>query len=173
MKSRVDIELIERCVKDDQAAWKDLVFRYRRLVYSIAYTLCPDPEDASDVFQQVWMELYKHLSDLRDVGALPVWLITVTRRTALALRKSRRLAEEHLNEDPPDLSHRLALIESEHALEQALGRLPDRCRRLIELLYFTSEEPTYAEIAEEMGMPVASIGPTRARCLEKLKKLLG
>jgi RNA polymerase sigma factor (sigma-70 family) len=119
------------------------------------------------------MELYKHLSDLRDVGALPVWLITVTRRTALALRKSRRLAEEHLNEDPPDLSHRLALIESEHALEQALGRLPDRCRRLIELLYFTSEEPTYAEIAEEMGMPVASIGPTRARCLEKLKKLLG
>ncbi|PYS28216.1 MAG: hypothetical protein DMG11_13465 [Acidobacteria bacterium] len=95
MKSRVDIELIERCVKDDQAAWKDLVFRYRRLVYSIAYTLCPDPEDASDVFQQVWMELYKHLSDLRDVGALPVWLITVTRRTALALRKSRRLAEEH------------------------------------------------------------------------------
>ncbi|PYS28217.1 MAG: hypothetical protein DMG11_13470 [Acidobacteria bacterium] len=60
-----------------------------------------------------------------------------------------------------------------NALEQALGRLPDRCRRLIELLYFTAEEPTYAEIAEEMGMPVASIGPTRARCLEKLKKLLG
>src|SRR5439155_20405830 len=129
--------------------------------------------DGAVAFEQVWMKPYRHRSDLRDVGALPVWLIRVTRRTALALRKSRRLAEEHLTEDPPDLSHRLALIESEHALEQALGRLPARCRRLIELLYFTAEEPTYAEIAEEMGMPVASIGPTRARCLEKLKKLLG
>jgi len=172
VRTSVDIELIERCVKDDQAAWKDLVYRYRRLVYSIALTICPDPEDAADVFQQVWMELYKHLSDLRDVGALPVWLITVTRRCALALRKSRQAAEP-LNEDPPDLSHRLALIESEYGLEQALGRLPERCRRLIDLLYFTAEEPSYIEIAETMGMPVASVGPTRARCLEKLKKLIG
>jgi RNA polymerase sigma factor (sigma-70 family) len=172
MKTRVDSQLIERCVQDDQVAWKDLVSRYRRLVYSIAYTFCPNTEDASDVFQQVWMEVYKHLSDLRDVEALPVWLITVTRRCAQTVRKSRRAAE-HLHEDPPDLSHQIALIENEHALEQALGRLPERCRRLIELLYFTAEEPSYVEIAEEMAMPVASIGPTRARCLEKLRRLLG
>lgn len=171
MRLRVDSQLIERCVQDDQEAWKDLVSRYRRLVYSVAYTLCPNTDDASDIFQQVWLEVYKHLSDLRDIEALPVWLITVTRRYAQALRKSRRA--EYLNEDPPDLSHHIALIDKQQALEQALGRLPDRCRRLIELLYFTSEEPSYAEIAAELQMPVASIGPTRARCLEKLKKLMG
>jgi RNA polymerase sigma factor (sigma-70 family) len=171
VRTRVDTQLIERCVQDDQAAWKDLVSRYKRLVYSIAYTLCPDPEDASDVFQQVWLELYKQLPDLRDVESLPVWLITVTRRSALAVRRSHRPSEP-LNGDPPDLSHRLAMIEKEHALEQAMGRLPERCRRLIDLLYFTAEEPSYAEIAKQMGMPVASIGPTRARCLEKLRKLM-
>src|SRR5579883_3518615 len=76
----IDKELIERCVKGDQAAWKDLVLRYERLVYSVALTFCPEADDASDVFQQVWMELYEQISDLRHAEALPAWLITVTRR---------------------------------------------------------------------------------------------
>ena len=65
MPVRIDSELIERCLKGDQDAWKDLVKRYERLVYSIARTLCSDPEDISDVFQQVWLELYQQLADYR------------------------------------------------------------------------------------------------------------
>ena len=169
---RVDNELIERCIAGNQAAWKDLIDRYQRLVYSVAHIYCSQPEDASDIFQQVWMELYQHLSDLRNVEALPAWLMTVTRRRAYALISAKR-GTEPLDEETPDLSHRLARIEDEHALERALEQLPDRCRQLIHLLYFNVEEPSYADISEQMSMPVASIGPTRARCLEKLRKLLG
>jgi RNA polymerase sigma factor (sigma-70 family) len=171
VQTQVDTDLIERCLKGDQAAWKDLVTRYQRLVYSIAHVFCPSSDDVSDVFQQVWLELYQHLSDLRNVEALPAWLITVTRRRSYALIRSRR-GSEPLDEEIPDLSQTLAQIEHEHSLERALGQLPDRCRRLIAMLYFDVREPSYSQIAEAMGMPEASIGPTRARCLEKLKKLL-
>ncbi|MBI2149683.1 MAG: sigma-70 family RNA polymerase sigma factor [Acidobacteria bacterium] len=172
MEIRVDRELIERCIKGDQAAWKELIARYQRLVYSVAHTYCSQPEDASDVFQQVWMELYQHLHDLRNVEALPAWLMTVTRRRAYASINARHNSEP-LDEETPDLSHRLTRIEDEHAVERALGQLSGRCRKLIDLLYFNLEEPRYADISEKMSMPVASIGPTRARCLEKLRKLIG
>src|SRR5206468_604837 len=119
-----------------------------------------------------WLELYQHLADLRNADALPAWLITVTRRRSYATLNARR-GSEPLDEETPDLSERLTRVEHEHTVERALDQLPDRCRRLIDLLYFDVREPSYLEIAEAMGMPEASIGPTRARCLEKLRKLLG
>ena len=168
----VDRELVERCIKGDQVAWKDLIVRYERLVYSVALTFCRESEDAADVFQQVWMELYQQLSDLRHAEALPAWLITVTRRISYKLIAAR-IGSEPLDAELADVRQQLIHIEHEHALERALGQLGDRCRHLIALLYFSPDEPTYADIAEKLSMPVASIGPTRARCLEKLRKLLG
>ena len=168
---RMDDDLIERCLKDDQTAWKDLVTRYQRLVYSIAHVFCPNPDDVSDVFQQVWLELYQQLADLRNVDALPAWLMTVTRRRSYAALHSK-YGSEPLEDDIPAVSEQLTQVEHEHALERAIGQLQDRCRRLIDLLYFDTNEPTYSEISRIMGMPEASIGPTRARCLEKLRKLL-
>ena len=172
VESRIDNKLIDRCLRGDQTAWQALVIRYERLVYSVALTLCREADDASDVFQQVWMELYQRLSDLRRVEALPAWLITVTRRHASKMIRSRT-ASEPLDDDLPDVRQQLSHIEREHALERALEQLPHRCRMLIDLLYFNTEEPSYSEIAEKVGMPVASIGPTRGRCLEKLRKILG
>lgn len=168
---RVDGDLIERCIKGDEAAWKELVTRYQRLVYSVAHALCWETEDVSDVFQQVWLELYRRLPQLHDVEALPAWLITVTKRRAYALIRSRKPAEP-LDEDMPDFSGRLTQIEHEYALERALNQLSERCRRLIDLLYFDASEPSYSQISARMDMPEASIGPTRARCLEKLRKFL-
>ncbi len=118
------------------------------------------------------MELHEELPDLRSIEALPAWLITVTRRRCYAVISSKPRSEP-LNDQLSDLSERLTLIEREHALERALNQLSDRCRRLINLLYLDVNEPRYSEIAKEMDMPVSSIGPTRARCLEKLRKLLG
>ena len=171
VQMRVDNDLIERCLKGDQAAWKDLVTRYQRLVYSIAHVSCSNPEDVSDVFQQVWLELYQQLADLRSVEALPAWLITVTRRRSYAVLHSK-YGSEPLEEDIPAVSEQLTQVEQEHALERALDQVQDRCRRLIDLLYFDTNEPSYSQISQIMGMPEASIGPTRARCLEKLRKLL-
>jgi RNA polymerase sigma factor (sigma-70 family) len=170
-RSRTDDDLIEDCLRGDQSAWQDLVHRYQRLVYSIAHAYRLQPDDASDVFQQVWVELYQRLSSIRDIRALPAWLATVTRRKSLTLVRSSR-GTEPIDEDYPEISRRIAAVENEHALERALDQLPDRSRRLVELLYLTPEEPSYAAIAAELGMPVPSIGPTRARCLEKLRKLL-
>jgi RNA polymerase sigma factor (sigma-70 family) len=83
-----------------------------------------------------------------------------------------RYGSEPLEEDIPDNSEQLTRVEHEHSLERALDQLPDRCRRLIDLLYLDASEPSYLQISKTMGMPEASIGPTRARCLEKLRKLL-
>jgi RNA polymerase sigma factor (sigma-70 family) len=171
VQTSIDHELIERCNKGDQAAWKELVTRYQRLVYSIAHMLCPPGEDVSDIFQQVWLELYQQLGELRNPEALPAWLITVTRRHMYALLRSRHNSEP-LDEDMADTSVQLSQIEHEHTVERALDQMPDRCRKLINFLYFDSKEPSYAEIAQALGMPEASVGPTRARCLEKLRKLL-
>jgi RNA polymerase sigma factor (sigma-70 family) len=170
--ANLDRDLIERCIKGDQVAWKDLIIRYERLVYSVALTVCPESDDASDIFQQVWMELHRQLSDLRHSEALPAWLITVTRRIAHKLMNSRQ-GSEPLDEDLPDIKQQLRQIEYEHSVEQALAQLGDRCRQLIDLLYLNPDEPTYADISGKLSVPVASIGPTRARCLEKLRKLLG
>jgi RNA polymerase sigma factor (sigma-70 family) len=170
-QTRVDSELIERCLKGDEEAWQLLIARYQRLVYSVGHTLCPNAEDLSDVFQQVWFELYQRLGELRNVDALPAWLITVTRRRAYALMTSRHNSAP-LDEEQPEVSERLQQIENEHMLERALDQLSERCRKLIQLLYFDSKEPSYVEISQTMGMPQASIGPTRARCLEKLRKLI-
>jgi RNA polymerase sigma factor (sigma-70 family) len=168
---RVEDELISRCLDGDQTAWRELVQKYQRLLYSIARTICPQPDDASDVFQQVWMELYQQLSRLRNIEALPAWLITVTKRKAYSVARSKH-ASEVLDEELSDPSQSLTAIENEHAVELALDQMPERCRRLIDLLYFRMDEPSYAEIAKAMDMPVPSIGPTRARCLEKLRKFL-
>src|SRR5215470_10831583 len=88
-QTRVDSELIERCLQGDQDAWQALIARYQRLVYSVGHTLCSNPEDLSDVFQQVWLELYQRLNELRNIEALPAWLMTVTRRRAYAVIHSR------------------------------------------------------------------------------------
>jgi RNA polymerase sigma factor (sigma-70 family) len=171
VQPRIDTDLVERCLKGDQAAWNDLVVRYQRLVYSVAHLFCSKPEDVCDVFQQVWLELFQQLADLRNVEALPAWLMTVTRRRSYAMLHTR-YGSEPLEGDIPDVSERLACVEREHSLERALEQLPERCRRLVHLLYFDVSEPTYSQISQTMGMPEASIGPTRARCLEKLRKLM-
>src|SRR5262245_7033205 len=129
----IDSVLIERCIRGDQEAWRELVHRYERLVHSVARLLCPRGDDASDIFQQVWLELHQHLAQLRHAEALPGWLSTVTRRRAYALLRSRR-GSEQLDEETPDSSQDLQQVEREHLIERALDQLPDRCRTLINFL---------------------------------------
>jgi RNA polymerase sigma factor (sigma-70 family) len=172
LRTRGDNEVIARCLKGDQEAWSSLVRQYQRLVYSVAHALCPSIDDVSDVFQQVWLELYQRLPELRNTEALPAWLITVTRRRAYAVLQSRKISDP-LDEETPDTAEQLRQIEQEHTIERAMEQLPERCRKLIDFLYFDASEPSYSEISAAMAMPEASIGPTRARCLEKLRKLIG
>ncbi len=166
-----DRELIDSCLRGEQRAWTDLIARYERLIYSVARKLCSQPEDCADVFQRVCLDLYQNLKQLRNDQTLPAWLITVTRRRSFAFLRGKRedvSIEDYVAEANPQVD----AVESEFLLERAVAELPARCENLIRLLYFDSEEPTYAEVSQRLGIPVASIGPTRARCLEKLRKLL-
>ena len=168
-----DRDLVVGCLSGEETAWTQLIERYQRLIYSVARAICSDPDDTNDVFQYTCLDLYRGLQELRDVKALPAWLITVTRRRAFSVRKAKA------SQDSPEGSLQevvsddvIRSIEHEHAIERALEQLPLRCRILIDLLYFNANQPSYVEISQKIGIPVASIGPTRARCLDKLRKFL-
>jgi len=166
-----DRDLIESCLRGEQTGWTQLLTKYERLIYSMARVLCPDQEDCSDVFQNVCVALYQNLDRLRSAQTIPAWLMTVTRRQAYKIIRVKKHYAE-IEEKELVAETNVDLIAKEFEIELALGRLDERCQRLIRLLYFDSKEPSYAEIADKLGMVVASIGPTRARCLEKLKKLV-
>ncbi len=166
-----DSEIIKNCLARDQGAWSELIDRYERLIYSVARTLAQSPEDAADIFQQVCLELYLRLPELRDVESLPAWLITVTRRKAIAVLKSHRTFVP-LMADYPALDDHIRTIEKEFLVESAMLDLPERCRQLINLLYLHPFPLSYSAIGERLKIPVSSIGPTRARCLAKLRRAL-
>jgi len=178
--SDTDRKLIIACRRGDERAWETLIDRYERLVFSIARRHGLSTEDAADVTQKVFIILLQSLDLLPDDVNLGGWLTTVTRRhtwRAMA-RLSRELPGEKedvaesailLGRQTPDPIDRWEILQAVH---EALNRLGERCRQLLLALYFDSLKPSYAEIARRLKMPVGSIGPTRARCLAKLKALL-
>jgi RNA polymerase sigma factor (sigma-70 family) len=166
-----DRELIESCLRGEQSGWTQLVSKYERLIYSVARALCSEQEDCADVFQRVCLALYQNLDRLRSDQIISAWLMTVTRRQAYAMIRAKK-SYIPIEENVLVAQSNVDLIGKEFEIELAVGRLDERCQKLIRFLYFDSKGPSYAEIAAELAMPVASIGPTRARCLEKLKKLL-
>lgn len=178
--SDTDRKLIIACRRGDERAWETLIARHERLVFSIARRHGLSADDAADVTQKVFIILLRSIARLPDDVNLGGWLTTVTRRhtwRAFA-RLGRELPGEkedvaesatllgHQTADPID---RWEMLQTVH---EALNRLSERCRQLLLALYFDPAEPSYAEVAARLNSPVGSIGPTRARCLAKLKALL-
>jgi len=177
---RTDSQLIEACLAGDAQAWAQLVERYQRLVYSIAMRQGLSPEDADDVFQTVFTILLDKLGTCRERERLGAWLTTIARR------ESWRVARERHSRTDPDGAEALEAhpapgplpdtiverLEDQNLIRQALDRLGDRCRSLLWHLFYDHEPPSYAELAEQLAMPEGSIGPTRARCLERLRGIL-
>jgi RNA polymerase sigma factor (sigma-70 family) len=174
-----DSELVDACLEGDDTAWRCLIERYERLIYSIPLRLGLSQAAADDVFQEVCLTLLEKLHTLRDRTRLQAWIVTVTRRTAIA--HSRRwstatnLDDGQDLEDPEDKEGETLVmrLEQRHVLEQGLDRLDARCQKLIRALFLHNPAPSYEELAKELGLAEGSIGPTRARCLEKLRQLMG
>lgn len=176
--SWADEELVRHCLEGNEAAWVCLIEKYKNLVYSIPARYQLPSEDAADVFQYVWTELYRDLSRIDRVGGLRKWLITTAARNSL-LQKKRRLrtfTAESLDSDTPDLTPNVAMLQAEVEREQrvrdAVGGLPARCQKLVHMLFFEQPARPYSEIARELGLAEGSIGFIRGRCLKKLKVLL-
>jgi RNA polymerase sigma factor (sigma-70 family) len=182
-----DAELVRHCVEGDEAALATLVHRYQRLVYSIPFRYGMRPEVAADVFQAVWLRLIEKLPTIKDPQKIASWLITTTVRECWRVSERARrelpIVDESQDGDGPTLHeiadpHPLAeeeqmLIELQHRVRRAVSLLPERCRHLVELLFYSEEPASYAEVARKLGMPVDSVGPTRARCFEKLRRYMG
>ncbi len=172
-----DSDLIQACLNGDESAWKELVERYARLVYSIPYRWGLSPSDADDVFQNVFTIVYRRLGSLRDQSLLAAWLIRITYHECQRLRKSAP-NEAELSESLPDLGtapeDQVEIMERQHLVRMALKQLEPRCRELLMALFLESAAPSYEELARRLDIPVGSIGPTRARCFKKLEsELLG
>jgi RNA polymerase sigma factor (sigma-70 family) len=178
-----DRHLIAACLEGDAGAWEALIVRYQRLIYSIPLKARLSTDDAADIFQAVCLKLYEKLSTLREHEKIIAWLITTTTRETwrLAARARREVAADAedagdgLNQIPavgPLADEQRQTLEQQQIVREGVAAMPERCRELITMLFYQKDGLSYADIAGRMKMPVASVGPTRARCLEKLKKLL-
>lgn len=162
----------------DQQAWDRLVDRFARLVWSIARSFRLSDADAADVCQTTWLRLVEHLDAIKDPDRLAGWLATTTRRESITvLRKRDREVpvfegpdEEDEDEDQNPETQTIAQDEYRE-LWNAFAGLSERCRDLLRVLAVSPLE-NYAQIASALAMPVGSIGPTRARCLERLRARL-
>jgi RNA polymerase sigma factor (sigma-70 family) len=183
-KISTDEELVEACRRGDEAAWEKIILKYQNMLFSIPRRAGLSVDSASDVLQDVFMTLFEKLGTLEQPQFLRTWLTTTTRYKTIhfirrELHKQPKSFAELTDEDyfeipdfAPSPDEVLARLEREIQIENAFSQLDERCRRLISLLYLENETVSYSEIAEILEIPLGSIGPTRARCLKKLVKLL-
>jgi RNA polymerase sigma factor (sigma-70 family) len=171
--SSADQQMVQRCIQGDQDAWKQLITRYQRLIFAIASRICRNSDAAGDVLQQVCLELYQRLDEVRNIASLRAWISTVARRKAYEYLRNLAPVEPLLDRDWAEEGDTFWDIDCRYSLERAMAALPERERRLIEMLYMSNVERSYEQVAAELGVPAGSIGPTRIRSLKKLRQLLG
>ncbi|HEV3400222.1 MAG TPA: sigma-70 family RNA polymerase sigma factor [Acidimicrobiales bacterium] len=169
--------LVRAAADGDQPAWAALVERFSGLVWAVARAHRLSRADAADVSQTTWMRLVEHLGDIRDPERVGAWLSATARHECLrVIRKSGRAVPTELGDHVADaaaevefeLEARLDAAQHQEALWAAFERLPERGRALLRVL-MADPAPSYAEAAAALGMPIGSLGPTRARCLERLR----
>lgn len=174
-----DAELIRGCKKGQARAWDRLVKKYERLVFSIPRSYGLSPADAADVSQLTFTILIQSLDSLTEESNVKAWLATVARRHTWRLMERGRREGPGREDDLADTPWLLGgegpseRWETIDWLDGGLSKMGEPCRRLLTALYLDASEPSYAEISERLGMPIGSIGPTRARCLRHLRAALG
>ena len=176
-----DAQLITKYLKGHNQAFDALVARYKSLVYTIPMRFGMSEDEANDVFQSVWFSLLKKLPTLRQRDRLKAWLVTTARRECLSRRRRTSYKREEVtdHQENPDrwvfdlTPEQIVMRHERHqAVRQAMEQLDERCERLLNDLFYSDSKPDYTEIADQLGMSVGSVGPTRGRCLKKLKQLL-
>lgn len=169
--------LVKEAADGDEQAWVVLVDRFSGLVWSVTRSYRLSRDDAAEVFQMTWLRLVEHLGDIREPDRVGGWLSTTARRLCLvAIRKAGRdvpMEFEDYQVVSADQTVELdAALDAHHdrtALGRAFDDLPEPWRALLRVLA-ADPAPTYAEVAATLDMPIGSIGPTRARCIERLRR---
>jgi RNA polymerase sigma factor (sigma-70 family) len=179
-----DTQLLLACAAGDEAAWELLIERYQRLIYTIPRRAGLDENQTAEVFQDVFATLVDKLKEIEQPERLQAWLVTTARRkTWRVLLRDHKHTSSSYDEsvereaasvaDPAPLPDELLLkLEEQHQVRTAVKAMDPRCRELLSLLFYSSEPLSYLEIARILKTTEGSIGPTRARCLKKLLRLI-
>jgi len=178
-RSPDDARLVKDCLAGHEEAWALLIDKYKALIYSIPVKCGLPQQDAADIFQTTCLELLVRLGELREVRALPKWLIQVAHHQCWQWQhRSRRFVSRDSADDPiepevpPVAESLLQQSEQEQMMREAIAGLAPRCRHLVELLFFEETTRPYSEIAAELGVAVGSIGFIRQKCIERLRRRL-
>jgi RNA polymerase sigma factor (sigma-70 family) len=178
-----DRDLIRRCRQGSAGAWRQVLKKYERLVYSIPLRYGLSRDDAADIAQITFTILIQGLDGLSEDSHLGPWLVTVARRHTWRLLERNRRESASERRESADVAESAVLLGKSDAdsiehweltewLDAGLSKIGASCRELLLALYFQPEGSSYAEVAARLGMPIGSIGPRRARCLKSLKQVL-
>jgi RNA polymerase sigma factor (sigma-70 family) len=174
-----DTRLVKECLRGNEQAWSLLIDKYKALIYSIPVKYRLPPQEAADVFQATCAELLVRLPDLREPRALPKWLMQVAHHECYRWKRQQqrvisRDGQPDLPEPetPPIAEAILQQTQEEQMLREAMNVLSPQCRRLVELLFFETPARPYTEVAKELGLAVGSIGFTRQKCIDRLRRQL-
>ena len=170
LASLPDARLVARCRTGDEQAWNELVNRFSRYVYAIAVQAFRLPEhEAEDVFQEAFARTYEHLGRLRDDDAIRPWIGQLTRRLAIdRLRARSRVSLADEDVEPAGLDETLARLDDALSVHEALARLPEHCREILDRFFCRDE--SYAAIGAALGLPAGTIASRISRCLAKLRE---
>jgi RNA polymerase sigma factor (sigma-70 family) len=171
--------LVRGAAAGDRRAWERLVDQYARLIWAITAQFKLAESDAADVAQTTWLRLLEHIDRIEYPDRVGSWLAATARNECLrSLAARKRLVLGHDEEvltgvvgSEPEVDERILAHERDQVVRDAMSRLPNRWQRLLELL-MADPPASYAEISDQLGVPVGSIGPTRGRCLDQLRVLL-
>jgi RNA polymerase sigma factor (sigma-70 family) len=169
-------QCLERARAGEMAALDEVVRELNPLLWHVARAQGMDQSQAYDVVQTAWLELLRRLDGIRSPQALTAWLITITKREAwrvnrLAHRSTDSDELEDVADPAPQLDEGLITTARDRTLWAHFQRLSQRCRELLRIVALV-DRPDYAVVSEALAMPHGSIGPTRSRCLAKLREML-
>jgi RNA polymerase sigma factor (sigma-70 family) len=178
-RAQDDTQLVRQCLSGSEEAWSLLIEKYEALIYSIPVKFGLPQHEAADVFQATCVELLARLPELREPRALPKWLIQVAHHQCYKWRRqSQRVVSRDSEPDLPEPETPAiadALVQQtceEQVLREAIATLSPKCRQLIDLLFLEIPSRPYSEVARELGLAVGSIGFTRQKCIERLRRAL-
>ncbi len=179
-----DAELVFACRRGDETAWNTLVDRYQRLIFTIPRRAGLSEEQASDVFQEVFLTLFEKLDDIEQPERIRSWMVTTAKfKTWGIVRSNKGLyspeTEEEMEREMMNLADNSPLaddalieLEQQHLIRTALKEIEERCQKILSMIYLRETAASYAEVAQEIGVGETSISPMRTRCLQKLAKIL-
>jgi RNA polymerase sigma factor (sigma-70 family) len=171
-------DLIERCIERRPGAWEEFIRRYADVIYTTIRRVGLRPDDADEAFQCTIVAAFRTLQNLKKKESLVPWVIGIAYRQAINRIRSRTRSREvpigqsEFPDPGPPPDQEMRAIDHAERLAEAFALMPERCRRLLHILFYEDPVPDYEAISQREGLPVGSIGPTRLRCLKKMREIL-